>query len=148
MKEIDGAYIFSGDGGLIFSLENLDLKDGSAFDSDYLGDFLSAVESIALNIGEEEVNTLEFGNIKFFHTRDKLTKIGFAIKCKKNTKPKKIKQVLTNLMNVFLERFTGNFSSEETIKKQQMESFIETISEQLGKGNKVEYFLDKIKIER
>lgn len=144
MKEIDGAYIFSGDGGLIFTLENL--EDGSAFDSDYLGDFLSAVESIALNIGEEEVNTLEFGNIKFFHTRDKLTKIGFAIKCKKNTKPKKIKQVLTNIMNVFLERFTGNFSSEVTIKKQQMESFIETISEQLGKGNKVEYFLDKIKI--
>ena len=147
MKEIDGAYIFSGDGGLIFSLENL--EDASTkFDSDYLGDFLSTVESIALNIGEEEVNVLEFGNIKFFHTRDKLTKIGFAIKCKKDTKPKKIKQVLTNLMNVFLERFTGSFSSEEIIKKQKMESFIETISEQLGKGNKVEYFLDKIKIER
>ena len=91
MKEIDGAYIFSGDGGLIFSLENL--EDASAkFDSDYLGDFLQTVESIALNIGEDEVNVLEFGNIKFFHTRDKLTKIGFAIKCKKDTKPKKIKQ--------------------------------------------------------
>ena len=51
-------------------------------------------------------------------------------------------------MNVFLERFTGNFYSEEIIKKEKMESFIESISKLLGKGNKVEYFLDKIKLEK
>ena len=144
MKDIDGAYIFSGTGGLIFSQENL--EKGDKFDLNYLGDFLSTIETIALNIGEEEVSVLEFGNIKFYHAKDKLTKIGFAIKCKKNTKTKKIYQVLTNIMNVFLERFTGNFYSEDVIKKEKMESFIQSISKILGKGKKVEYFLDQIKL--
>ena len=145
MKDINGAYIFSSSGCLIFSQENVDKN--KEFDLNYLSDFLSTIEAIAMNIGEEEVNVLEFGNIKFYHAKDKLTKIGFAIKCKKDAKPKKIHQVLTNIMNVFLERFTGNFYSDDIIRKEKMESFIQTISELLGKGKKVEYFLDEIKIE-
>ena len=43
MKKINGAYIFSGDGGLIFSLE--DLENGSEFDLNYLGNFLSTIEA-------------------------------------------------------------------------------------------------------
>ncbi|MFX1259691.1 MAG: hypothetical protein ACFFAN_17700 [Promethearchaeota archaeon] len=146
MKEIEGAYILSGSGGLIFSQENLD-KDLKEFDKDYLSNLLSTIETIALKIGEGEVNVIEFGNIKFYHTKDKLTKIGFCLKCKKDVKKKKIFHTLTNLMNIFLEKFTGNFSSPDIVKKEKMDSFILAVSQILGEGKKVEYFLDEIKIE-
>lgn len=142
MKDVDGAYIISGSGAIIFSQENL--ESNGDFDLNYLSDFLSTIETIALNIGEDEVNVLEFGNIKFFHVKDRLTKIGFVIKSKKDVKPKKIRQVLTNLMNIFIEKFTGNFTSPDVVKQEKMENFIERIANLLGTGKKVEYFLDSI----
>ena len=145
MKEIDGAYIFSGSGALIFSQENLDETIGEV-DLEYLSNFISTIETIAIEIQEEDVKEIEFGNIKFFHTRDKLSKIQFLIKCEKDAKQKKIQQMLSNLMNIFLEKFTGIFISPLGVKQEKMDAFIKSMSEVLGEGKKVEYFLDQIKL--
>jgi len=144
MKEIEGAYVLSSKGALIFSQENL--GEGTDFDLNYLSDFLSTIETIAMNVGEEEVKIIEFGNIKFYHARDKLTKIGFCFKVRKDIKQKKIYPMLSHFMNIFLERFTGNFTSPDVVKKQKMDDFIKSISDLLGEGKKVEYFLDEVKI--
>ncbi len=145
MKNIDGAYIFSGSGALIFSQENLDETMGEV-DLEYLSNFISTIETIAVEIQEDDVKEIEFGNIKFFHTRDKLSKIQFLIKCEKDAKPKKIQQTLSNLMNIFLEKFTGIFTSPLGVKQEKMEDFVKSISEVLGTGKKVEYYLDQIKL--
>ena len=144
-RDVNGAYIFSGSGALIFSQENMD-ETVSEVDLEYLSNFISTIETIAVEIQEEDVKEIEFGNIKFFHTRDKLSKIQFLIKSDKDAKPKKIQQVLSNLMNIFLEKFTGIFTSPLVVKKEKMDAFIESISEILGTGKKVEYFLDKIEL--
>ena len=145
MKDVNGAYIFSGSGALIFSQENLDATV-SEIDLEYLSNFISTIETIAVEINEEDVKEIEFGNIKFYHTRDKLSKIQFIIKCEKGAKAKKINQVLTNLMNIFLEKFTGTFTSPLGIKKEKMDAFVKNMSDILGSGKKVEYFLDHIKV--
>jgi len=145
MKDVNGAYIFSGSGALIFSQENLD-GSVSEIDLEYLSNFISTIETIAVEIQEKDVKEIEFGNIKFYHTRDKLSKIQFIIKCEKDAKPKKINQVLTNLMNIFLEKFTGTFTSPLGIKKEKMDAFVKAMSDILGSGKKVEYYLDHIKV--
>lgn len=145
MKEINSIYIINSNGDLIFLQENLS-QTSEDFHFDYLSNFLSTIETIAKEIGEKEVKVIELGNNKFFIAKDKLTKITFILKCDKTAKPKKSFELLKEIKNIFIEKFTGNFNSPQIVKRRLMKSFIEVLLEIIGKAKKVQYFLDSIKI--
>jgi hypothetical protein len=145
MVEIEGIYILNSRGDLIFLQENLVL-DSKEMDADYLSNFLSTLQTIAQKIGEDEVKIIDLGNSKFFLIKDKLTKIEFILKCNKEMKYKKVSQAHKNIVNLFIEKFTGNFNSSEETKTILMNSFIKELNELVGPGEKTDYHLQAIKI--
>jgi hypothetical protein len=145
MKEIEGIFIINSKGDLIFSQENL-VIESKELDPDYLSNFLSTLLTIAQKIGEDEVKIVDLGESKFFLTKDKLTHLEFILKCNKETKYKKVSQIHKGIVNLFIEKFTGNFNSSNETKKILMSSFIQQLNELIGSGEKIEYHVESIKI--
>lgn len=145
MTDITGLYILNSRGDLLYLQENL-IPTSKELDPDYLSNFFTTLQTIAQKIGEEEVKIIDLGNSKFFLTKDKLTNIEFILKCEKNIKPKKVFDTHRRIVNLFIEKFIGNFNASEKTKRFLMNSFMNDLTEIIGKGEKIEYHLDLIKI--
>ncbi len=145
MTDITGLYILNSRGDLLYLQENL-IPTSKELDPDYLSNFFTTLQTIAQKIGEEEVKIIDLGNSKFFLTKDKLTNIEFILKCEKNIKPKKVFDTHRRIVNLFIEKFIGNFNASEKTKRFLMNSFMNDLTEIIGKGEKIEYHIDLIKI--
>ena len=145
MNEINSMYIINYAGDLIFWQENIS-QSAKKIDQEYLSNILSTLEMIASKIGEEEVKIIELGNNKFFVSKDNLTGISFVLKCEKGVKPKKINQILKDIKNIFIGKFTGNFNSSQIEKVRIMKSFMNSLFEIIGEAKKVQYYIDSVKI--
>ncbi|TFG25490.1 MAG: hypothetical protein EU532_11640 [Promethearchaeota archaeon] len=146
MMDITGLYILNSKRELIYLQENVipNVKD---LDPDYLSNFFATLQTIAQKIGEEEVKIIDLGNSKFFLAKDKLTNIEFILKCEKTIKQKKVFEIHKDIINLFIEKFTGNFNATEQTKKILMNSFIKDLTDIIGKGEKIEFHLDSLKID-
>jgi len=148
MNEIISLYIINYTGDLIFWQENVS-QHAKKIDQEYLSNILSTLEMIASQIGEEEVKIIELGSrSKFSVSKDNMTGISFVIKCEKGVKAKKINQMLRDIKNVFIGKFTGNFNSTQIEKVRIMKSFMNSLFEIIGEAKKVQYYIDGIKIFR
>ncbi len=147
MKDIISFYIINGNRDLIYSQENISLAPEGK-EHEYISNFLSILETIAMKIGEkeEELRIMVLGHSKFFLSKDKLTNVIFILKCEKDAKQKKIFEKLNKTKNLFIEKFTGNFNSPDDIKLKLMESFTGTLAEIIGNAKSVLYFIDSLKI--
>ena len=145
MNEINSLYIINYAGEFIFWQENTS-QNAKKIDQEHLESILSTLEMIASKIGGEEVKIIELGNSKFFVSKDNMTGISFVLKCEKGVKPKKINQILRDIMNVFIGEFTGNFNSTQIEKVRIMKSFMNSLFEIIGEAKKVQYYIDSVKI--
>jgi len=145
MNEINSLYIINYAGEFIFWQENTS-QNAKKIDQEHLSSILSTLEMIASQIGGEEVKIIELGNSKFFISKDNMTGISFVLKCEKGVKPKKINQILRDIMNIFIGEFTGNFNSTQIEKVRIMKSFMNSLFEIIGEAKKVQYYIDSIKI--
>ncbi len=145
MNEINSLYIINYAGEFIFWQENTS-QNAKKIDQEHLASILSTLEIIASKIGGEEVKIIELGNSKFFVSKDNMTGISFVLKCEKGVKPKKINQILRDIMNIFIGEFTGNFNSTQIEKVRIMKSFMNSLFEIIGEAKKVQYYIDSVKI--
>ena len=146
MTDITGLYILNSKRELIYLQENV-IPNAKDLDPDYLSNFFATLQTIAQKIGEEEVKIIDLGNSKFFLTKDKLTDIEFILKCEKTIKQKKVFEIHKDIINLFIEKFTGNFNATERTKKILMNSFIKNLADIIGKGEKIDFHLDSLKID-
>jgi len=146
MIDVVGLYILNRRGELIYLQENI-IPSTKELDLDYLSNFFKTLQTIAKKIGEEEVKIIDLGNSKFFLTKDKLTNIEFILKCEKNIKQKKVFETHKKIINLFIEKFIGNYNASEQTKKFLMNSFMKDLTEIIGKGEKIEYNIESIKID-
>ena len=146
MSDIVGLYILNRRGELIYLQENT-LPSSKELGPDYLSNFFSTLQTIAQKIGEEEVKIIDLGNSKFFLTKDNLTRIEFILKCEKNIKPKKVFETHKKIINLFIEKFIGNYNASDQTKNFQMNSFMKDLAEIIGKGEKIEYHINSLKID-
>ncbi len=102
----------------------------------------SLLTSYSLNVGEEDVQLLEMENSNVYSTRDKITDVQFVLKFDKKIKNKIVIKILKIVKNAFVEKFEGNFNKPLEEKEILMEQFIKLIEDIIGKGKKVDYFLD------
>ena len=110
MIDITGLYILNSKRELIYLQENI-IPKSKELDPDYLSNFFSTLQTIAQKIGEEEVKIIDLGNSKFFLTKDRMTNIEFILKCGKDIKQKKVFETHKRIVNLFIEKFIGNFNN-------------------------------------
>jgi hypothetical protein len=146
MSDIVGLYVLNRRGELIYLQENT-LPSSKELDPDYLSNFFTTLQTIAQKIGEEEVKIIDLGNSKFFLTKDKLTGIEFILKCEKNIKQKKVFETHKKIINLFIEKFIGNYNASDQTKTFLMNSFMKELAEIIGKGEKIEFHIESLKID-
>lgn len=128
LKEILCIYIIDDKGTPILIRENYIQGSGDAKHA-LLSDFVSALQSLAQEFGEDETRVIELSDAKILSTKDKLTNYSFIIKCDTNSKNKKIFGILNQIKNIFIEKFTGYLASTDEIKKKIMLSFERELNE-------------------
>ncbi|MFX1238016.1 MAG: hypothetical protein ACFE8P_09890, partial [Promethearchaeota archaeon] len=109
-----GKFIFSGGD----SLQTME-KD----DRNLLSGFVGAFQSLAQELGQEEMKEAQLGSSKLFFTKDKITEISFVIKAEATAKKKKMFQLLEKIKNLFINTFMGHMYEESEAKNYLFESF-------------------------
>jgi hypothetical protein len=143
MKGIDSVYIINNEGSLIFIHENFQRSSGT-LRLESLSKLFSLLTSYSLKVGEEDVQLLEMGKSNVYSTRDKITNVQFILEFNKKAKNKLVTKALKIIKNAFVEHFEGNFHKPVEEKAALMDKFVRVIENAIGKGKKVDYFLDAI----
>lgn len=137
IKEIHRIYIIDKDAKVFYLRENY-IQDSTPVDHALLSRFVSALESFTTELGEEKTKIINLGDEKIFVVKDKITAYRFILCCDMNSKPKKMFKILNNIMNIFIAKFTGNFSASEDVKRKVMNSFVEEINKLLNPRSTIE----------
>ena len=105
---------------------------------------VAAIQQFAVTLGEKEAKVIELGNDKIFSTADQLTSLKFILKCDKNMKKKRAFQLLNEIKNLFLNKFTGNFTSSADIKSEIMKGFILEMDKLVSPKSNIETLLGSL----
>ena len=140
-KEIRSIYIIDGKGKPIFIREHHSQGSGSSSaDHALLSRFVTALQSFATELGEEDTRIIELGDEKIYTLKDGFTKFFFVLNCEPDSKSKKMFKILNDIKNLFLQKFMGNFTASEEVKKKIMVSFLEDLNHILNPFSKLENF--------
>ncbi|MFX0167667.1 MAG: hypothetical protein ACFE9V_20285 [Candidatus Hodarchaeota archaeon] len=126
MKEIIWIYIIDSSGATIFGYDN-HIQGNSEVNQTLLSHFIYALQSVAKNIGEDEIKEVEISKNKFFLMKEKLTSYLFIIKTKPNAKSEIINPILKKIKKKFVEKFTGHFTLPVQDKIKLLRSFKEDV---------------------
>ncbi|MHA1148833.1 MAG: hypothetical protein ACTSR8_11395 [Promethearchaeota archaeon] len=143
MKEIKSIYIIDAKGNPFFIR---DIFSQGMGDSDHmlLTNFINAIQSFAAELGGGEAKVIKFGDSKIFSTKDPMTNIMFVIKAILKSKDKKLLNLLNQIKNLFIEKFTGNLTADSTTKIRILEDFRDALDELIKPKDNVDAFLTSI----
>ncbi len=144
IKEIKSIQIVDAKGKILFSREN-HIQGSGEVNNALLSDFVNALQSFAKELGEEETKIIELGDGKIISNKDKLTGILFILKCNVNAKNKKMFKILNQIKNIFIEKFTGHFTSSEEVKRVIRSSFENAVSELINPKDLIKSLFPKSK---
>jgi len=138
--DIKSVYIIDGQGNPLYARE-LYSQGGLDNQQKLFTSLISAIQQFASSLGEAEAKIIELGNDKIFSTGDQLTNLKFILKCDKGMKKKKAFSILKDIKNLFLNIFTGKFTSSVDIKSELMKKFILEMNDLIAPKSNVDAFL-------
>ncbi len=145
MENIQGIYILNKDGTPLFTIEYHAMGSGN---EDYvlLSNFLSAFQSFTSEIDEvhQKIKALDFAQSKILFCEYKDARIKFVLKCAKEIKIKKAKDILTKIENLFLNTFLGYLNAPDEARGPKLKEFHEELLKMIENKKstvKVENFL-------
>ena len=130
IKEIQNIYILDSTGKPIFIRENY-VQGTAEIDHGLLSNFINAIQSIASELGEKEARVIELGNGTIYSVKDSRYQIQFVLKCQKDTKAKKMFKILTDIKNLFLEKFSNYIEIGIGDKGKIISSFVDALHQML-----------------
>ncbi len=128
IKEIQCIYILNDQGNPIFIRENF-IQGTENADHAMLSNFFNALQSFAMELGENETRSIDLETSKIFSIKDSVTNYSFILKCDRNAKPKKMFKILQQIYNIFIDMFTGHIHDFEEAKSKIMPSFESALDE-------------------
>ncbi|TFG25380.1 MAG: hypothetical protein EU532_11765 [Promethearchaeota archaeon] len=143
MNEITGLYIIDSTGAIILSYEN-HIQGGSNASLALLSHFLYALKSIAKDLKEDELKSVEISNNKFFLNREKKTRFLFIVKSHRETSSQKIEPMLKEIKDNFLEKFTGDAPLHIDEKIEILSEFKENLKMMFKHKSNMENFMETI----
>ena len=101
MQEIQGIWIIGDSGIVIYSNEFFSHNLGS-IESALLGPMLSAIQSLAVDFGEELARRISLGEIQIFMDKLNDLKLTFAVRCDKSIiKRKRVESILEKILKLY-----------------------------------------------
>ncbi|MHA2008263.1 MAG: hypothetical protein ACXABO_20945 [Promethearchaeota archaeon] len=143
MDEIIWIYIIDSSGATIFSYENY-INGMSQVNHALLSHFIYALQSVARNIGEDEIKEVDIDKNRFFLIKEKFTSYLFIIKSKSNANTETIEPILKRIKEKFVEKFTGHFTLPVQDKLQLLKAFKEDVKNIIEGKNHLVSFIDSL----
>lgn len=139
-EELCNIYIIDERGGVIFPNHDL-FKDFDETEQQGFSNLMKAMESLAKDMGNQELNSIQLGKDRYYSKIDEITNINFIYKTNKNKKERLVVSTLDKIKNSFLNHFTGKFTASEEEQRYLMLNFLESLVEIFDEENKVKNFL-------
>jgi len=148
MDDIQAVYITNKEGKAIFAIEYFEMGSSDE-DQMLLSNFLSAFQSFSSELDEssDKIKILELTNSIIVFTEYKEAGIKFIIKGSLDAKMNKVRNLLKQIENLFLNDYLGHYITPEELEGEKMKHFHQAILELVEKGEKqrnVENFLDNL----
>ncbi|MBN1802283.1 MAG: roadblock/LC7 domain-containing protein [Candidatus Lokiarchaeota archaeon] len=143
MKSIEGIFVVDKVGKVIFPYGE-EFESLGKNDKELLSGFVSAFQSLARELGEEEMKEARLGTSKLFFTKDRISEISFVIKATIYSRQKKMFQILEKIKNLFINTFIGHMHEENEAIKYLLDSFSINLEKLLSEqpDTKVKGFFD------
>ncbi|HEY0087762.1 MAG TPA: hypothetical protein VGB37_02900 [Candidatus Lokiarchaeia archaeon] len=130
-KEIQNIYILDSTGKPIFISENY-VQGTGEIDHGLLSNFITAIQSFASELGEKEVMVIELGNGTIYSVKDNKYQIQFVLKCQKEANAKKMFKILTDIKDLFFEKFSSYIEIGVGDRGKIISSFVNDLHKMLG----------------
>jgi hypothetical protein len=140
---IESVYIIDDTGATIFSNE-IHIQGAGDVSQAILSNFLFALQSIAKNLKDNEMKSIEMSNSKFLLSKEISTNYLFILKSNRDAELQIIKPIMKEIQDSFVKKFFEyeNLFPEEKI--QLLNSFKEDIKAILKEKSNIEKFSETI----
>ncbi len=102
------------------------------FDFALLLNFAGLLEKIVMDIGKEDVNTINIHDTIIYGTKDPISDTNFLVRGGSKMKPNEIARTLIDIKNLFVSIFTGHFHEPPNEKRKILEKFELSLKKVLG----------------
>ena len=143
MSKIDWIYIIDDTGATIFSYE-IHIQGSGNISHALLSHFLFALQSIAKDLKDNEMKSVEMGNNKFLLSKEKSTSYLFILKSNREANPQIIEPLMKQIQETFVKKFYGYKNLFVDEKIELLNSFKEDIRAILKQKSNIEKFVDTL----
>ncbi len=143
MSKIDWIYIIDDTGATIFSYE-IHIQGSGNISHALLSHFLFALQSIAKDLKDNEMKSVEMGNNKFLLSKEKSTSYLFILKSNRDVNPQIIEPLMKQIQDTFVKKFYGYKNLFVDEKIELLNSFKEDIRAILKQKSNIENFSETI----
>jgi len=143
MSKIDWIYIIDDTGATIFSYE-IHIQGSGNISHALLSHFLFALQSIAKDLKDNEMKSVEMGNNKFLLSKEKSINYLFILKSNRDANPQIIEPFMKQIQDTFVKKFYGYKNLFVDEKIELLNSFKEDIRTILKQKSNIEKFSETI----
>jgi len=143
MSKIDWIYIIDDTGATIFSYE-IHIQGSGNISHALLSHFLFALQSIAKDLKDNEMKSVEMGNNKFLLSKEKSINYLFILKSNRDANPQIIEPFMKQIQDTFVKKFYGYKNLFVDEKIELLNSFKEDIRAILKQKSNIEKFSETI----
>lgn len=104
MQEVQGIWIIGDTGNIIYSNEFFSPEIGG-IEAALLGPMLSAIQSLAVDFGEELARRVSLGEMQIFMDKLNELKLTFAVRCESSIRRKRIESILDKILKLYEKSF-------------------------------------------
>jgi len=143
MSKIDWIYVIDDTGATIFSYE-IHIQGSGNISHALLSHFLFALQSIAKDLKDNEMKSVEMGNNKFLLSKEKSINYLFILKSNRDANPQIIEPFMKQIQDTFVKKFDGYKNLFVDDKIELLNSFKEDIRALLKQKSNIEKFSETI----
>jgi hypothetical protein len=143
MSKIDWIYVIDDTGATIFSYE-IHIQGSGNISQALLSHFLFALQSIAKDLKDNEMKSVEMGNNKFLLSKEKSINYLFILKSNRDVNPQIIEPLMKQIQDTFVKKFYGYKNLFVDEKIELLNSFKEDIRAILKQKSNIEKFSETI----
>ena len=143
MDKIDWIYVIDDTGATLFSYE-IHIQGSGNISHALLSHFLYALQSIAKDLKDNEMRSVEMGNNKFLLSKEKSINYLFILKSNRDANPQIIEPFMKQIQDTFVKKFYGYKNLFVDEKIELLNSFKEDIRAILKQKSNIEKFSETI----
>lgn len=143
MSKIDWIYVIDDTGATIFSYE-IHIQGSGNISHALLSHFIFALKSIAKDLKDNEIKSVEMSNNKFLLSKQKSTQYLFILKSNRDANLQIIEPLMKQIQEAFVKKFYGYKTLFVDEKIELLNSFKEDIREILQQKSNIEKFSETL----